>query len=261
MRQDIQQNRAKTGDSYWWSCRRRARILKLLRHPRFAPVANARGLAAIDVGCGTGELVNALQRAKRPAYGCDIDFFALRLTSAKVSSPLVNCDSARLPFADACTPLVIAMDVLEHTEVDRDMLGEVMRVLTPGGTLVLTVPAHQALWTSRDVVAGHFRRYSKRRLLEVLRGSGLQLLHVQATDFFIAPILFILSALERLAPRASRDSARKADGFHYDKFAMSLPGWISSLLYALLTLEDHTLSRSGMIWGSSFMLVARKPLA
>lgn len=261
MRQDIQQNRVRTGDSYWWSCRRRARVLKLLRHTRFASRADACPLLAIDVGCGTGELVNALQRAKFPSYGCDIDFYALRLTSKKVSSPLINCDSTSLPFVNSCALFVVALDVLEHVKVDRDMLREVIRVLVPGGTLVLTVPAHQSLWTSRDAVAGHFRRYSKRSLVQIIHDSGLELLHIQATDFFIAPILFILSALERFSLRTPREPSNKVDGFCYDKFAMSLPTWISSLLYAILAMEDYTLSKIGMSWGSSHMVVARKPLA
>ena len=65
------------------------------------------------------------------------------------------------PKPDApADPPPLLLDVLEHTE-DTDVLAEARRVVRPRGRVLTAVPAHQWLWSDRDLVAGHRRRYSR----------------------------------------------------------------------------------------------------
>jgi SAM-dependent methyltransferase len=75
--------------------------------------------------------------------------------------------STRGPF-DA----VLCLDVIEHIEDDRGALAELRAALRPGGTLVLSVPAHAWLFGARDRALGHFRRYSRTLLLDRLTTAG-----------------------------------------------------------------------------------------
>jgi hypothetical protein len=60
------------------------------------------------------------------------------------------------------------LDVLEHIEDDLAFLQhDVVPRLRPEGHVVMSVPAHPSLFTSHDTFLGHYRRYTRRQLLDV----------------------------------------------------------------------------------------------
>lgn len=84
-----------------------------------------------------------------------------------------------LPFRDGAFDAVVASEVLEHLtdEVLRPGLGEVARVLRPGGRFIGTVPAEESLDEGLTVCPscghrfhrwGHVQSFSARRLAELL---------------------------------------------------------------------------------------------
>jgi SAM-dependent methyltransferase len=77
-----------------------------------------------------------------------------------------------LAFPDSSICAIGLFDVLEHLESPEVMLNEIKRVLKPGGLLITTVPANQFLFSDFDLSIGHFRRYSRKSLQKVLKGSG-----------------------------------------------------------------------------------------
>jgi SAM-dependent methyltransferase len=91
-------------------------------------------------------------------------------------------DATRLPFADASFDRVITSEVLEHIQDDVRAIGELVRVLKPGGTFAATVPAwfpEKVNWMLSDEyhapksVGGHVRIYSATELIAKLRTAGL----------------------------------------------------------------------------------------
>jgi SAM-dependent methyltransferase len=79
-----------------------------------------------------------------------------------------------LPFANQTFDLVCAMDIIEHVEDDVGALGELTRVLTLRGTLLISVPLHQSHWTAFDDFVGHCRRYEPARFTSLLAQFGLR---------------------------------------------------------------------------------------
>ena len=65
-----------------------------------------------------------------------------------------------LPWAGRTFDLITSLDVIEHTPDDRATLAELLRVCRPGGWLLVTVPAYQALGSEHDTANHHYRRYS-----------------------------------------------------------------------------------------------------
>ncbi len=65
-------------------------------------------------------------------------------------------------------PQVVCLDVIEHTENDEAVLANIFKILEPGGRLVLTVPAMPSLYGPKDVELGHYRRYTKRGLKDLM---------------------------------------------------------------------------------------------
>jgi ubiquinone/menaquinone biosynthesis C-methylase UbiE len=71
---------------------------------------------------------------------------------------------------------IVLVNVLEHVAEDSALLNDVYEVLTPGGTLLLLVPALSLLYGTLDVAFGHYRRYSKPSLAGKLQEAGFQIL-------------------------------------------------------------------------------------
>lgn len=70
-----------------------------------------------------------------------------------------SSDTVTLPFNDKSFELVCAFDLIEHADNDRQLLGEVGRVLKDNGVFIFSVPLHAGLWTAFDDFVGHVRRY------------------------------------------------------------------------------------------------------
>lgn len=92
-------------------------------------------------------------------------------------------DATRLPFDDASFDRVITSEVLEHIQDDVSAIGELVRVLRPGGTFACTVPTwypEKINWLLSDEyhapksVGGHVRIYSATELKAKLRTAGLR---------------------------------------------------------------------------------------
>lgn len=78
---------------------------------------------------------------------------------------------------------VVALNVVEHIDDHELAIRNAHRLLRPGGRVVILVPAYQWLYNALDKELGHFRRYTKKSLGEVLSGEGLR---VEAMEFFNA---------------------------------------------------------------------------
>jgi SAM-dependent methyltransferase len=90
-------------------------------------------------------------------------------------------DAVTLPFPSDTFDRVIAAEVLEHIPSDRIAIGELTRVLRPGGTMAVTVPRwlpELVCWALSDdyhnVPGGHIRIYRRRALEERLGKAGLR---------------------------------------------------------------------------------------
>ena len=137
--------------SYVWGFGQERR-LELIR--RYAPPAVA-GQAVVDVGCGLGIYVRALGRLSPAVYGVDLD--AEKVVAAGRELPnLCVAPAGRLPFAAKSFGLVLSHEVIEHVDDDRRALADAVRVLRPGGRLVIFCPnrlypfeTHGAFWGGR----------------------------------------------------------------------------------------------------------------
>lgn len=133
-----------------------------------------------DVGAGDRYFAHRLAALTgAPVYAVDANY-----SETAVDGPLIVCtDLAQVPPGSVDCALL--MDVIEHVDDDAGLVRDVDRLLTPAGELLITAPAHQALWSEHDVFLGHRRRYDRRRLLDILDGAGFDVL--ECFHFYALP--------------------------------------------------------------------------
>jgi SAM-dependent methyltransferase len=110
------------------------RRLNLIRH--FAPLEGAR---ILDIGCGLGVYVRKFREFSDRVYGIDIDAKRLR-EGARTTPGLMLSASETLPFRACTFDVVVLNEVIEHVRDDAATLAEALRVIRPGGHIVIYAP-------------------------------------------------------------------------------------------------------------------------
>jgi len=231
-------------DDYWWY-RVRARLLETILRPYVGDADTV-----LDVGSADGPSVGWL-RGRRTHVTLDLDPRGLTVGEG------VNGSALALPFATGAFDVVGAFDVLEHCEPEGVAVAEFARVLRPGGRLLLSVPAYQWAWSDFDVQNGHHRRYTRPRAVAAVEAGGLEVLRVSHAFASTFPLF----AAERLVRRAklavrSGDAVEAADIVPLPP----TPEPLARVLTGLGLLDERILRRRDLPFGSSVVLVARKPV-
>jgi ubiquinone/menaquinone biosynthesis C-methylase UbiE len=170
---------------HWWYRARRALVAQLLdgRVPA--------GGVALDIGCGTGEVVDLLARlGAGVAAGTDLSDHVLHhaLGGGRTGRGAILASAAeRLPFGGHRADALTSLEVVEHLDDDLGALREYHRVLRPGGTLLVTVPSYQWLWYHQDDLAGHRRRYTRRSITALVEAAGFDVERASYYFSFLVP--------------------------------------------------------------------------
>lgn len=114
----------------------------------------------------------------------------------------VQASADALPFPDEAFDGVGLFDVLEHLSDPGVCLSEVRRVVRPGGVVIVTVPAHERLWSPHDDLVGHERRYRTGELRSSLREAGLDVRWMSPFYGFLVPPAMVRSLLSLHSPMA-----------------------------------------------------------
>jgi ubiquinone/menaquinone biosynthesis C-methylase UbiE len=216
---------ARFEDHHWWFVGKRLLVSALLGDRIERP-----GLRVLDVGCGTGGVLAHLKGRAR-TIGVDRSVQALRHTAKRGVAGVACADMDKLPFGAAEFDVVLMLDVLEHFEDDRAVVAAARRVLRPGGTLLVSVPAFQTLFSEHDVVLQHFRRYTAPQVRRVLEGGGFTVRRLTYTNVVaLPPAALVRGLLPRLG-------IRRAAGTDFRAHAP----WINRLLVGVYRAEAATL--------------------
>jgi SAM-dependent methyltransferase len=135
-------------------------------------LAGHRRLRILNAGCGSGELCHRLARCGHDVLGIDPEPAYIALAQRHT---VVGCTFAVSSIEDyedlGGFDCVIATDVLEHIADERAAFSKLIGLTRPGGLVLLTVPAGQWLFGYHDEQLGHFRRYSRSGLRQLVSDS------------------------------------------------------------------------------------------
>ncbi len=231
------------GESFWFRSRNRL-IMDLIR--RHVPGA----MRVLEVGCGTGYVSTALLQALPQARLTASEIFtnglgyAARRTGGLAE--LVQMDARAIPFR-AEFDLICAFDVLEHIDADTEVLSQMVAALAPGGSVLLSVPQHPALWSQVDDIAHHKRRYTTGELAAKCRAAGLV---VRRNTSFVSSLL----PLMLLSRWRQRDREIRPED------ELRLPRLLDRLLEQALGVERWAIGLGlSLPWGGSRFVLASLP--
>ena len=243
MRPDAYLQMAATEASHWWFAGRRA----ILRRVLLNLFPGRRELRILELGSGTGGNLEMLS-AFGAVSAMEKDDGARNLAMERWGSRFQIAPGAcpdQIPFQGRQFDLICLFDVLEHIEPDLETLRAAGEFLAPGGRIVLTVPAHQWLWSAHDDELHHVRRYSRASLARIAESAGL---HVDRLTYFnslLFPLLVAMRLFDLLLRR------RAASG-------TAVPARpVNAALCAIFSSEAAMLSRCNLLWGSSILGVFR----
>ncbi len=239
-------------DKHWWFASRTRAILGLL--DRFLPPDPQR--LVLDIGCGAGNMAHHLAHYGR-VTGVDPNPKPLRVAQARGLDVREGSADA-LPFADASFGLVALLDTVEHVPNEAGVFAECLRVLRPGGHLLITVPALMALWSQNDVLNAHQRRYTAAELASKLQQQGFHVLHKSYNNFFIFPLAAGLILLRRGRAEPKLASPHFDDEAYQVEMEPASP-LVNTVLTGVGKVEAALVRRLALPIGASIICLARKP--
>lgn len=192
---------------HWWFAARRQIVLSLLAKFLPRPLPVVRRPRVCDLGCGCGMTLYDLAMAGYDAVGMDCNEAALKQCETRGAKAVPGTLPHDVPFPPASMDAVLLLDVLEHIDDDALALAAAMRLLKPGGVAICTTPAYRWLWTSRDAMHHHKRRYGRSEFIALLgRVESEKLLagHMNC-------LLFPAALVQRLVARMRRPAGGAGD--------------------------------------------------
>src|SRR3989338_2861512 len=161
-----------------------------------------------DFGCGSGYLVGELQKMDYDVRGMDFEKEAIDYGIDSGVKNLILGSGNKIKYPDGSFDLITSFDTLEHIENEEPVIKELIRVLKPGGKMIITVPAYMWLWGVQDEVSHHFRRYTAGSLANVF--ENFFELEVIKMTYFVT-FLFPPIAIIRLFSRWFNAKNRRSD--------------------------------------------------
>ena len=239
MERVVYEQMAELDDRHWWYRARREVLAAIIRREA-QPPKNAK---ILELGCGTGHNL-AMLAGFGHVDGLELDEEARALSEKRLGRKVMSAPLPELAgVPDRGYDLIGAFDVIEHIADDKAALASIAAKLRPTGKFVMTVPAHQWMWSAHDVVNHHKRRYSKRSLKALIEASPLKLQRI----CYFNSLLFPLAVAQRAASKVR--GAEDAD-------VTLPPAPLNSALEKMFAAERYLVGRLPLPPGLSLFAVA-----
>jgi SAM-dependent methyltransferase len=180
----------------------------------------------LDIGAGIGLFADMmLKKGFSNIYCVEPDLHQAALLESKgfmVSTSIGDVEDDDFDF-------IYSFNVMEHIEKDQEELTLWAKKLKKGGKLLIYVPAFNLLYSSMDKKVGHFRRYRRRQLTEMVLNAGLTPV---CEGRYADSLGFFITLIYKLLNNKSGDLNERSLVF-YDKYIFPLSRICDCLFYNL----------------------------
>lgn len=222
---------------WWWRSREIEILAQLEKH--FAGRSDAR---ILDVGCGDGLFFDELQKFGT-VEGVEADPNTMTENGKWTSQ--IHCQF----FDQTFTPghkydAILMLDILEHMPDPDAALKHARSLLSKDGVLIATVPAFNSLWTSHDDLNHHYIRYTKKTFCPLIKSGGFSSLDSRYLFHWTCPVKLLIRMKEWMLGGEAKSP--------------TVPSrLVNSICKTLSRIEQATISRLPMPFGSSLMVTAK----
>jgi len=243
---DLTERKGNTIHRHPWEISRARSILSMIG-------SNTLDTQFADIGAGDRYFTNLLSGiSEKNVYAVDINYREC-MESEKV---ITYRNIADLP--ENTFDCVLLMDVLEHVKDEDLFLEQIKKKIKKSGKIIITVSAHQFLFSNHDTFLRHCRRYSNKQLLTVLRRNNLA---VQTNFYFYSSLFFIrllMVVFARFKQNASQERLKTiADWKYPDNHPVTL--CITNLLDMDFIINKFFRKLGILLPGLSLCAICRKP--
>ena len=135
------------------------------------------GLSILGVGYATPYLAALLDDAVRVLAFMPAEQGVVNWPASRPSATAL-VETTMMPLPDSCVDRVLVVHALEVSDDPRELLAEVWRILTPGGSMILIAPNRGGLWSRVDTTPfGHGQPYSRGQLRDLMRAAWFSPIH------------------------------------------------------------------------------------
>jgi SAM-dependent methyltransferase len=190
-----------------------------------------------------------LQRRGVPVVAVEPGPDGARIARERGLATVICGTLEQLALPERSLAAVGLFDVIEHLEDPNHLLSSTARALREGGTLLVSVPAYKWLWSQTDVAAGHYRRYTIRRLDREVVTHGFR--RVSARYLFHSLVLPVALGRTLRSVIGRRDSNTALDAAQAELRPTNRA--VAATLDVIFALEDAIDRRFPLPFGTSVL--------
>ena len=240
MKKNIYKRHYNESVNHWWFEARKIIISNILKKH----IKEKKNI--LDYGCGVGINLGILSKFGKVFY-YDKSKLAIDYVKKKYTKKyFFYLSNNKLVKYKKKFDIIIAADVIEHIKNDKKKIDELGSLLKKNGFILITVPAYQKLFSSKDISLKHYRRYTKDSLHKILKD------HFHEIEFtYFNFILFIPIAIMILFFKITKinfiDSVEKKPNFLINKIA-----------FYIFALEVFLIKKIKLPFGMSILFFGKK---
>ncbi len=174
MKNEVYLRHIKNYQDHWWFQSRKNIIEKIIKKN-----IKKKNLKILDFGSGSGVNLSMLSK-----YG-HVSIFETHKETRRYLKKLYK--GRKFQIINSVNKhkfdLILMADVLEHIKKDKKQIKLLSKILKKNGKILLTVPAFKYLFTHKDIILGHYRRYNSREIKEIFK--KFKVLKLSYFNFFL----------------------------------------------------------------------------
>ena len=225
----------KNQKKHWWFQARKKIIDQIISSINLKKKKNI-----LDFGAGSGVNLDMLRKHGLVDIHEQNKYARAVIKKERKIKNLYSTHKIKKKFYD----LILLADVIEHVKQPKELLKDLKKFLKKDGHILITVPAYQFLFSKKDKVLGHYRRYNKELLKTEL--SGFKVENISYFNTFLCIPIIIMTMLNKFLKR------------DYIKQVETTPNFIlNKLCYIIFASEKYFIKYFNLPFGISIYVLAK----
>ena len=170
----------------------------------------------LEIGFGSGDILKLIASKGSFITGFDFSNKAVEIAQQRIHNfkwkKHIRITKNIKDIAHSSYDIVMAFEVLEHIKDDELEIDNWLSYIKPGGSLILSVPAHMSKWNASDIWAGHYKRYEKNELIKMFEKRNIEIIKLWNYGFPLSLVLDkLLGAAKKNEVKGYDENTNKAE--------------------------------------------------